>query len=725
MQLGEDVVISFTKEDASAVNPASLTTPYSKSISLPRTSWNEKAFAYLGNLQTDFSKMSFSPIKRAKAVIMMDTGFNYYGYIHLDKVTPTTLECTLFLGLGDMFKTLKDVYLGDIFSPFIGSKWMDCEEMYTQWQLIGQEGRGWGYDLNWCPTYNGVPKNFQADKILIRCEEEDWYPESFVKDNVVYDKIGGDGIPDPEGYACLECPEEVDNVAVRDFRWYLQRPMVSIKAVFSYLQEYVQRRFQTGGLDWQILYDADWFDSEYYKKGWIILPAITIDDNKEGDDVEDLKARGLLAREWKDNTYKVEVSIDAFFGKSKSLLDVLLSLTKKFGLTWIVRNNNAGYPVLTITDRKHLHKEYWPTIDLEGLIDEDSIELEPFNVKDKYIDLVDAESAADDAKLYKTNYERPFGEYRVNTGVEFGDTEKKFIDQPVFSNVPSANRSSKYYRFLLTGNSYGVQALPPTVLDGNCSFKLGSVVSQEVPTETAVELNAAHYIKNGVIGDYNQLRERSYYTSGENIGMCNLEMLEFVGDSEGPITDEWSLAFFNGFYHFDDFRWIVSNDNKAMEFYNDDDHPWCWIFYAPRNIAWPQDIGYTAIHKMPFLSKYYYEDDVIKLSMDYSVPKRLFVDRSKWSESAAYEDSACVYEQYWKKWLTDLYDQNTLKMSCKINPSIWSSMDLERLFACGGLFSYRGVLWRMAAVNEYSTNMQGEQLLSCTFIKLNDINSVE
>lgn len=69
MQLKEDTIISLTKEDATSTNPASLTTSYTKTISLPRTPVNEKAFAYLGSLQSDFTQMSFSPIKKVRAAL--------------------------------------------------------------------------------------------------------------------------------------------------------------------------------------------------------------------------------------------------------------------------------------------------------------------------------------------------------------------------------------------------------------------------------------------------------------------------------------------------------------------------------------------------------------------------------------------------------------------------------------------------------------------------------
>lgn len=44
------------------------------------------------------------------------------------------------------------------------------------------------------------------------------------------------------------------------------------------------------------------------------MPGITIDDNKEEDPVDDLLARGLLCRQYVDNTYKVMMSPEIFCG---------------------------------------------------------------------------------------------------------------------------------------------------------------------------------------------------------------------------------------------------------------------------------------------------------------------------------------------------------------------------------------------------------------------------
>lgn len=87
-----------------------------------------------------------------------------------------------------------------------------------------------------------------------------------------------------------------------------------------------------------------------------------------------------------------------------------------------------------------------------------------------------------------------------------------------------------------------------------------------------------------------------------------------------------------------------------MELYNDDDNPWCWIavgegFNQPPVVEGNTSISMTRF--IPYMSKYLYNDDgTIILSMDYSVPKRLYVDKDKWSIGTAYRDSACIYEQY-------------------------------------------------------------------------------
>lgn len=117
-QLREDTIISFTKESAESENPASVTTPYSKSINLPRTPYNERIFAFIGSLQTDFTNLTFSPIKRSPITVSWDNGTSMDGYCHLDKVTDSDLSITIYLDLGERFNQLKSLYPGDVFGQY-------------------------------------------------------------------------------------------------------------------------------------------------------------------------------------------------------------------------------------------------------------------------------------------------------------------------------------------------------------------------------------------------------------------------------------------------------------------------------------------------------------------------------------------------------------------------------------------------------------------------------
>lgn len=739
VELGDNVIISFTKEDLSAVDPSQLTTPYSKSINLPRTPTNESVFGYTSTLQSDYSQLTFSPLKKAKAHLILDNGQSIVGYVHMDRLSNDQIECTFYSEFGDMFSELKQLYVGDLYSYFVSPIDMDQSVLVQHWNTFQTTSEdpavyaNWGYGLNWCPNYCGTPSNFQADKVVLYQNSdlagEAYYPkECEDSDGNRYSTIDSNGIPNRRGFALFECPNELPAIAARDFRWYLQRPMISIRSFFGVCTDFVNRNQAIGLSDWRMELDASFFDSEYYKKGWIILPALTIDSNEEGDTEDEMLARGLLTRKYVDGTYKVKITPQIFCGwHSYTVLDLMINLTKRFGLVYIVQTVN-GVRTLKIVDRKRLHLDYWPVVDLTNCIDESSITVEAVNTDTRYFNLVDEESKAADAELYKKNYKRPFGEYRIDTNNQFSKDEKDIVES-IFSNAPSALLSSRYYRiFDLKSYSF----LPPGVLDGDCEYKLykESTAEEVEPTYTAASLNVGGYTIDDIYtpfkGRYRDLLSEIYYTPNKP-GVSPFEMIEFQEKSDGAIPDELSLAFFNG-YQTNSHCWYTSNDMKVMKMYNDDDSPWCWFSIGDTyrsDASYPSNPNYSIVHSIPYLSRYLYENDVIKLSMDYSVPKRLFVDKDKWDEQAAYNDDACIYEQYWKSWITDLYDQNTLKMSCTINPFIWKSIDLERLFACGGLFSFKGCYWRMASVDEYSIDQKGNQKLICSFIKVNDINSLK
>jgi hypothetical protein len=76
-----------------------------------------------------------------------------------------------------------------------------------------------------------------------------------------------------------------------------------------------------------------------------------------------------------------------------------------------------------------------------------------------------------------------------------------------------------------------------------------------------------------------------------------------------------------------------------------------------------------------------------------------------------------IYDKWWKKYLTDLYDNDTKRMTCKVNlRGLLVGQDLMRNF-----FWYNGVIWRLNKIVNHSLTTWDDT--ECEFIQVQDINN--
>lgn len=127
-------------------------------------------------------------------------------------------------------------------------------------------------------------------------------------------------------------------------------------------------------------------------------------------------------------------------------------------------------------------------------------------------------------------------------------------------------------------------------------------------------------------------------------------MLDCQEEDGGSINDSYELVFYEGMQTpppsgstlYTPWKCIVSNDSVAMEVFNEgssitsltsiesqQNNPWCWIFNTLNGLEQSTSLDFTIRTSIPLMSKYDYYHNTIINSMDYSVPKRIFVDKTK------------------------------------------------------------------------------------------------
>ena len=271
--LSDDALVLLNIQREDLYNPAVVLNSYSQAVTLPGTKNNDIIFGHY--FRADHSVAGgFNPLVRVPFSIFADTGeVLVAGYCKLLNVTTQkgahTYEVQLYGSLGEFIyglaydadgkkKSLASLdYLGggDTELDFV----IDKTAVADAWaRLGGDTSKPAMWDVvNFAPAYNGIPSgDFDASKALAGAD--------------------GLGITIPTGYTAstggyilVEFPQEVDEWAAHDLRSYLQRPVLSVKA----LLEAIAKPENNGG--WTIdLSDIDTAGEWPYLRTWLTRPLL-------------------------------------------------------------------------------------------------------------------------------------------------------------------------------------------------------------------------------------------------------------------------------------------------------------------------------------------------------------------------------------------------------------------------------------------------------------------
>lgn len=224
------VLMNYAAQDLT--NPAILRNSWSQDVDLPRTPANALIFGHTGRLDrlagAGGTGPDFNASRKLPFIIFGDTSVVLAsGYLKLTTVTPDAFRVSLFGGLGELLwnlsydadgnkRSLADLDYGTGLDFTITR-----EAVLDAWaRLGGDTSKPAKWDvINFAPCYNGIPEDFSADL-------------------AVADPAGA-SLDVPAGYdtkagVCLvKLASERDEQAVRDFRSYLQRPVVSMNKILE------------------------------------------------------------------------------------------------------------------------------------------------------------------------------------------------------------------------------------------------------------------------------------------------------------------------------------------------------------------------------------------------------------------------------------------------------------------------------------------------------------
>lgn len=272
---GAFILLNYTAEDLS--NPTVVRNSFSKQITLKGTPANDEIFGhiYRNDRQTDYGSPYtgpyFDPCRKTSFTIYNEAmEILESGYLKLDEIVTTRkrhdYKVTLYGGLGSFLYglsydssgnklTLADLDFGETLDFTI-----DRDAVADAWaRLDGDTSKAAKWDIvNFMPAYMGLPPSpFDANKAIV--------------------KAATAGLPTAQGeytakdgFALVTLPEKVTGNEAKDYRSYLQKPVIRMKAVIDAICDPANN----GG--WTVNQDAMFFDAAnpLWADVWLTLPML-------------------------------------------------------------------------------------------------------------------------------------------------------------------------------------------------------------------------------------------------------------------------------------------------------------------------------------------------------------------------------------------------------------------------------------------------------------------
>ena len=293
-----DILLTYQRTDY--LNPTVTKNMFSKTITIEGTPTNNNIFNHIWKLDRimDEGFTLFNPSQRVPFELFNNGELVEQGYAKLDQIVKDgykiEYKLNLYGGLGSFFyslaydintdveKTLADLnYMGTSDPDNEFNFEINKNRVWDAWDRIGKTGntgswKKWDY-INFIPCYNGLPEDFDSDRVLINTHSLGSTKVRYTNNNTIVNGNFPNHISDDEntyspknGYLTGKMMRECDEWEMRDLRSYLQRPCLSVKGLFNAICD----PQNNGG--YNVVLDSDFFsqDNPYYSRAWITLPML-------------------------------------------------------------------------------------------------------------------------------------------------------------------------------------------------------------------------------------------------------------------------------------------------------------------------------------------------------------------------------------------------------------------------------------------------------------------
>lgn len=207
IEYGDTVNIPITYQIDDIMNPGTIKTDVSKTISIPSTKNNDNVLSHLYRVDRvnliDFNVSSKIPFQLRHNNEIFKSGYVKFGNITIDKTGNKSYEVNLFSKEAEFFKVLADTKLVDVINEMNLNHNISQSFLNTNWQA---SPTGIHSKLRYIPMMNGLYKDFKNDTYL---------NASNVKTGIGYN---------------------MDEWTIKSFRSYKQRPGIKFSSIFEQIK---------------------------------------------------------------------------------------------------------------------------------------------------------------------------------------------------------------------------------------------------------------------------------------------------------------------------------------------------------------------------------------------------------------------------------------------------------------------------------------------------------
>lgn len=306
--------ILYTYQVDELTNPTIVKNSFSKTITIKGSKSNNHLFGHYWNVERtqvgssgNADGVYFNASKKMAFSLYVDTELYEQGYVKLDEVRRVNgdyeYDITLYGGLGDFFYNLSlnddgnEMKLSDLnFEDDIDFV-INIDTVKTAWESLKNNRQDKWQTINFMPAYNGIPEDFEADKMLIDTKSTN-LAKTKSEDGKTYKT--------KENWVMAELPDEMTEWETRDLRSYLQRPCIRMKEIVKACCN----PDNNGGYSVEL--DSDFFNENnpYWEQTWLSLPMIQALEYDSGE--QTLSGAKLMAGTTVDGDKKPDGSTEGY-----------------------------------------------------------------------------------------------------------------------------------------------------------------------------------------------------------------------------------------------------------------------------------------------------------------------------------------------------------------------------------------------------------------------------